>query len=188
MLSHLSVERPLTKSKHKLAAVLSLGLGATCVTACKKDDSVVVEEPSVAEAPSAKTPDRLPPGKLLEGTDRAFSFTFPQKMTVDAVFPDSVHAAGPVAISDLVDYVKDRVFVDHMEMADGRIIFPNVKIRGGDHRIVRIEILKRQNRPAQLILRDLTPPPAVEGLTEQERWERAGLSKSGQLIDQQNLE
>lgn len=143
--------------------------------------------PSVQEAPQPNTPDRLPPGRLLEGTEEAFGLVLPRKLTVQARFPEEVQAAGEVNSGDLIDFVKDRVLSDHVEMAGDHVVFPKVSVKAAEGRVVRVEIFGKGQK-TWLRIRDLTPPKAAEGLTEEERWKRAGLTPKGQLVDPSQME
>lgn len=124
----------------------------------------------------------------MEGPEDAFGLAIPKKMKIQAAFPENVHAVGSVDAGELSNYVRKRVLVAHVEVADKRFIFPKVKIRGGDeNKLYRIEVLD-QGHETKLIVRDITPAPKVEGLTEPERWERAGMKPSGGLIDPNEME
>lgn len=143
--------------------------------------------PAPTEAPKPQTPDRLPPGELLEGTERAFLFPIPKTMRLDAVFSDSAFAIGEVEAAALLQYVKDHVVAKHVEMVPGRTIFPTAKVRGGDGRLLHIEIATNDDK-STLVLRDITPPASTPGLTQEQRWEKAGMTSTGQLIDPKNLQ
>ena len=163
--------------------VVALGLGGC------REAPVEPAPPAVntAPPPAPVTPDRLPPGELLEGTIQVFHFPLPKAMRLDASFGDSAFAIGEVELQALTEYVKDRVITRHVEIIDGRTVFPSVNIRGGDDRRFRVEIVM-QGTVAHLTLRDITPAPFVPGLTESQRWEKAGLTPNGELIDRNNLE
>jgi hypothetical protein len=47
---------------------------------------------------------------------------------------------------------------------------------------VTIEITDRSGQ-VELVVRDLTPPPIPQGLSDEERWKRAGLRPDGTPID-----
>lgn len=168
--------------------VIALALFGSGLVGCRDDESLeVVRPPSDQAAPTAASPDRLPPGKLLEGPDSAFELPIPKLLRVDASFPKDVYARGPVPLHDLADYVKERVQVRHVEMVGQRLIFPSARIKGGGDRILRVEVYPKGGE-AWLLVHDATPPPAEQGLSEEERWKRVGLTPNGQLIDPQNLE
>lgn len=163
-------------------------LALTLCLGCRKQEEAVVSDAPVSSAPPAPaSPDRLPPGKLIEGTERAFSLPLPKALRIDASFPSEIHAVGRVSAADLSDFVQARVLVRHVEMIGERIVFPLVKVRGGDDKVLRIEIFRR-GADTWLRVSDETPRPGPQGLTEEERWKRTGLTPDGRLIDQQNLE
>jgi hypothetical protein len=104
-------------------------------------------------------------------------------MTVDGSFPDAVHASGMVTPQALTHYVRERVSVAHVELAGTRTVFPNAKIRGGaPNRVHHIEIVS-DGPKTLLVLRDVTPPPVVRGLSEAERWRRAGMTPDGKPLN-----
>lgn len=172
----------------RTAATITIALGLV-TWACNEEEAPLAPPPApIAAPPQATTPDRLPPGELMEGTEEAFGLPLPKKMRIDAAFRDSVHAIGSVDPGVLSNYVRQRVLVSHVEMADKRFVFPAVRIRGGDKdKIYRIEVQDRGHQ-SKLVVRDITPAPKVEGLTEAERWERAGMTPNGRLIDPNTLE
>ncbi len=165
-------------------------LGAVCATAtvsCRSEEPPPA--PSAEDAPpQATSPDRVAPGALLEGEIVAFGFRAPQAMRLVARFHDAAHFEGRVKLADLEDYVRARVVARHVEVTPHRSVFPSARIRGGDaQRIYRFEIVPKA--PAlQLVIRDTTPPPPTEGLSEEERWRRAGLTPDGKLLDPNELE
>jgi hypothetical protein len=62
-------------------------------------------------------------------------------------------------------------------------VFPRVFVKGDKQkRIYRIEIHRARNLTT-VNLRDITPPKVPQGLTEEERWERAGRNPDGSLKD-----
>lgn len=144
--------------------------------------------PGPNEAPGPATPDRLPPGELLEGEARAFGIAIPRQMTLESVNKQTAHARGPVAPEALGEYLRARVLAQHVEMAEKRLIFPKVHVRGDDKRtVLRLEIID-DGLSTHLVLRNLTGPPPIPGLSDEERWKRAGLRPGGQLIDPQKAE
>ena len=158
-----------------------------CVACRKQEKPTASDAPAGSAPPAPASPDRLPPGKLLEGTERAFSLPLPKALRIDASFPSEIHAAGRVNPTDLAEFVQARVVVRHVEMIGERIVFPLVKVRGGDDKVLRIEIFRR-GVDTWLRVSDETPRPGPQGLSEEDRWKRTGLTPDGQLIDQQNLE
>ncbi len=151
------------------------------------------KEPQMPEShpeeapPAPETPDRLPPGELLEGTERIYDFPVPRRMKIDAKFADRAHLLGEVGQRQLSDYVRKRVLTRHVQVEGRRYIFPKVRIRGGGPDLFRMEIVK-EGAQTRLIITEIEKKKPLQGLTEAERWERAGMRPDGSLIDPQNLQ
>lgn len=146
--------------------------------------------PSASASTKPRTPDRLAPGELAEGKDVLFGLTLPRGMQADARFPHSAHASGMVSAEMLANYVRHRVRVARVELAASGTVFPLATINGADpERHFRIEVSSK-GRNTKLSVHWLNPPkpPPVPGLSEEQRWQRAGITKDGKLIGQQELE
>jgi len=147
--------------------------------------------PLSATAPSsrAKPLDHLAQGELAPGSERLFGLHVPRKMTVERRFMDSAHAAGPVSPEDLSNYVRERVSVAQVEVGAARTVFPRVVIKAGDtSRVYRIEVAPRRGGGSELEVRDITPLPVPSGLSDAERWKRAGMKPDGTPLDLKSLE
>lgn len=175
-------------SRLPAAAVLALAASATVVSlGC---DSRSEPAPSASGSSTPKTPDRLAPGELAEGKSTLFGLKLPVGMEIEARFEHSAHASGIVPATKLANYVRQRVEVARVELAQSGTIFPQAVIRAGDPaRRYRIEISSK-GRSTKLSVQWLNPPkpPPVPGLSEEQRWQRAGISPDGKLIGQQQLE
>jgi len=124
----------------------------------------------------------LAPGTLLEGEHVAFGFRAPRDLTLVAHFRDAAHFTGRVKLSELENYVRERVVARHVEVTPTRSVFPNVQIKGGDpERTYKFEIVPK-GLEVELVIRDVTPPPPTPGLSEEERWKRAGLVRKGNRL------
>ncbi|HEX9295346.1 MAG TPA: hypothetical protein VF881_05910 [Polyangiaceae bacterium] len=147
---------------------VALGSGA-----CAKKEPTAT--PVASASASARGLDRLLPGELAEGRERAMGLAVPRDMRVERVFDDSVVAKGRVGADALATYVRKRVDVTTIEIGGTRTLFPRAHIKGQpDGRLVRIEVM-RDLETTVLIVRDVTPPPVPSGLTEDERWRKAGV-------------
>jgi hypothetical protein len=153
----------------------------------KSDADSAPSSAAPAASVSARPLDRLAPGELAAGSASAFGFPIPEQMNVDRMFPDAVHASGNVSANALVQYVQERVIVANVEVAGARTIFPNARIRGGgsDH-TYRLEVVS-SGPNTLLVIRDVTPAPAVEGLSQAERWRRAGMTPDGKPLNPKQL-
>lgn len=137
--------------------------------------------------PEAKSADRLPPGELLEGPDEFFGFAVPKGMRGRLVAPGIVEITGRVDFDLLADYTKDRIAVRHAEMLPNQLIYRNARILGTQDKVFDL-IVSRQNSGTRLEIHEITKRPAPRGLSEEERWKRAGLKPSGGLIDPRAME
>lgn len=137
--------------------------------------------------PEATSPDRLPPGALLEGSEEAFGFPIPKGMILSRSNRRAFRAEGRVDFNDLTDYVKERIHVRHAEMFGSRLLFPNAKLRSGGDLLLEFAITQHRGQSI-LTIRNRTPLPATHGLSEKERWERAGFKFEGGRIDPKVLE
>ena len=174
----------LTVGAGRLVLVLLLGPGAA---ACDANPQASGQD--TKGSPQQTHPvDRLAPGELGVSSRMVFGFAVPRGLRVDAEFRDAVHLSGAVALNALGKYVRDRVIVSHVEVMGARWVFPNARIKGGDaRRVYRLELVSDGGR-THLVIRDTTPPPTVEGLSEPERWKRAGLTPNGKPLNLAELE
>jgi hypothetical protein len=132
--------------------------------------------PLPVPAPSASvTVDRLLPGELGEGPSRALGLAVPRDMRLERVFADSFIARGHVDIEPLANYVRRHVDAPSVEIGAARTLFPKAHVKGEpETKLVRIEVV-RDNDSSLLIVRDITPPPIAPGLSDDERWRKAGV-------------
>jgi len=168
-----------------LAAHLGLALA---LIACQSERQKLEFAPSTESSNKPRSPDRLTPGELAQGTDEAFGFYAPQKLRLERRYPDAAHFSGPVSAESVANYVRQRVEAERVEIGAARTVFPKVRIKGGKpDRVYRIEVAS--NGPtSKLLIRDITPPPTIEGLSEAERWKRAGLTPDGKPLDPKKLQ
>jgi hypothetical protein len=123
---------------------------------------------------STQAVDRLLPGELSEGKKQAFGLVLPRDMVVERVFDDSVVARGRVPSLGLADYIRKRVETSTIEIGDARTLFGKAHVVGQPaNKLVRIEIVT-EVASTTLVVHDVTPPVVVPGLSEDERWKKAG--------------
>jgi len=140
---------------------------------CRKEKA-----PPPAPAPAAVASaalDRLLPGELAEGTERALGLAVPRDMRFERVFDDSAVARGRVGADALANYVRKRVDAATVEIGASRTLFPRAHVKGQpSDKTVRIEVIADVDSTV-LYLRDTTPPVIPPGLTEEERWRQQGV-------------
>ena len=166
---------------------------ALALAGCESDEPPVVPADYGSAGPppawSARPVDRLAPGELRPGKAEAFGLVLPRKLRVQARHARAVHASGRVSPEAVANYIRQRVTVAHVELGAARTVFPNATINGGPAgKVFRIEVMAARGGGTNLVIRDVTPPPATEGLSEEERWRRAGLTPDGKVIDMKSLE
>jgi hypothetical protein len=171
---------------HRLAAMAA----AACLAcaACRKEPTPT-PAPAPAPTQSATGADRLLPGELAEGQEKAFGFVFPRVMRIERSFNDSVAARGATSPEPIANYVRPRLDGAVVEIGVARTVFNNAHVKGQppDKR-VRIDVALEDTETI-LVVRDITPPPPVDpGLSEEELWRRTGISKSGKIIDPSQMQ
>lgn len=164
-----------------VAVVLSAAPG------CQSEPDVVGPSPAPS-ATLARPLDRLGPGELAVGKAEAFGFVAPREMRLERRYPDTAHFVGNVRPESVSNYVRERVLVAQVEVGPARTIFPKVTIKGGaPERVYRIDVVG-DGPLTRLVIRDITPPPTTEGLSEQERWKRAGFGPDGTPLNPKQLQ
>lgn len=130
--------------------------------------------------------DTTVPGELPEGTFDAFGLKLPRRMKIVAQMDDAVYAVGTMRLEHVTNYVRSRVDTDEIETGPTATIFSDAKVRGGDKTLqVQVSLV---SRGIQIIVRDKTRKPAIEGLSEKERWKRVGLTPDGKVLKDHRLE
>ena len=143
------------------------------LTGCGKKESPSTLPPTPAA--STLSADRLLPGELAEGRERMMGLPVPRDMRVLRVFNDSAVAWGHVDPESVSNYVRKRVDAASAEIGAARTLFPKAHVKGQpDDKIVRIEIVP-QLGSTELIFFDITPPVHTPGLSDEERWRKAGI-------------
>lgn len=126
--------------------------------------------------------DRLLPSELGQSSSLVFGFPIPPGMRVTRRYPDSVHLQGPIATTALKEYIETHIVVGPSELDGHRRTYRQARIRGGDaSRIYQIE-LDDLRGAREIIITDATPKPIQPGLSDDERWRRAGFLPDGSPI------
>lgn len=137
---------------------------------------------------SAKPIDRLAADELAAGNAEVWGFTIPREMQVEHRYQGVTHVVGPVKFDAVANYVRERVIVSHVEIGAARTIFPNARIVGGaPDRVYELDVSAEPGL-TRLVIRDVTPPKIVPGLTDAERWRQAGLTPQGRPLDPKAFE
>jgi hypothetical protein len=120
----------------------------------------------------------------------AFGFPVPTTMRVDRAFPNAVHLVGDVNVQGLVRYVQANTVAASPELRGNLLVFNSIRLPDADPtRTFRIEIASI-GRTTTLALKDTTPAklPEEPGVTDEERWRRAGMKSNGSPLDVSQLQ
>jgi hypothetical protein len=169
-------------------ALALAALGPLLLCACRKEE-VVEPAPaaSVALADAGPPRDRLAPGELLEGTEKAFGLTLPRRVHVDQAFVDVVYASGDPRPEAVANYVRARVRMGTVQIGAASTLFERVQIPGSPGREYSIRVAPGERGDGcRVDLRDVTPPALPP--TEVERWRAVGLTPQGKILDPTHLE
>lgn len=165
-----------------LALAVSLPLGGTACSSCKRHEEQPIE---------TKPPDHLAPNEAVESKERAFGLPLPRNSRIVARFDKTIHVQTLLTPEDLVNFVRARV-------KDGRVMpgttsteLSGVAPVGAPDKRLSIEVrLYRggEGHRSEMLVFDTTPPPAEPGLTDEQRWQKAGLTPSGHVADPTKLQ
>jgi hypothetical protein len=133
-------------------------------------------------ATSAVPVDRLRPGELAPGSQEAFGVLLPRGMRVTQRFAKSAYAEGDLEAAEVASFLRERVTAGRIELAGTKTVFSQVRLPG-QNRDYQIEVMGGR-RSCRVVVRDVTAEPGdAAGLSEEERWKRAGMSPEGGLLD-----
>ena len=166
----------------RLRHVCCLAL-ASCLPACSRGDGGA-PAPQPQPSASAQPPpvDRLAPGELAPGERQVFGFLVPKEMEVVLQTPRRALLEGEVEAGELIEYVRTRVVVAHVEIGAGRTIFPQARIKDGPpDRLYQLEVMPVR-RGTTMTVEDVTPRPKdLQNVPQDERWRRAGRRPDGSV-------
>jgi hypothetical protein len=159
-------------------AVASLAVGGA---ACKSKHT---ESPP--PAPSAKAPDHLAKGEIPESSVRAYTLPLPLHCQIRARFPKSVHVGSEYSLEELAGFTRARVKDGRTSAGATETRFDDVVVKTDPSRVLTIEIRTGAGYGpfrTQMVVTDVTPPPAPSGETDADRWKKAGMTPDGKLLN-----
>jgi hypothetical protein len=166
--------------------VLSVAIIAAGGSACHKDDAAAVP---LAEAVDAQAPrEHLADGELLEGTEQAYGLTLPRGLKIDTNLPPQIVASGEPKAADVANYVRRRVAMGSVKVGAASTMFLRVQVpaRPGRELTIRVEP-RATGTGVQMTIRDVTPPPVDQSLTDEQRWQQVGIAPGGKIADPAHL-
>jgi len=175
----------LTQATASRLALLACCLCASCHA---RSESASGKPSSSSNGAVSKPVDRLAPDELAAGNAEVFGFVVPREMYVEQRYKEATHLLGPVKPDALANYVRERVVVSHVEIGAARTIFPDARIKAGaPDRVYELDVIPEPGN-TRLVIRDTTPPKVEPGLSDEERWRKAGLTPQGRPLDPKAFE
>lgn len=164
------------------ALTLAVPLVCGCwVIACHRSSDPSDSVPEVS--PSNSAADRLVRGEALPGRPLAFGIEVPPPMQVNAEFNDLVQLSGPTGVRELVSYFAKHTNVVAVEMTSSGARFARVSLKGDTSGHVYDIEISREGTTSYVRMKDVTAPPRVQGLSDADRWQRAGMNPDGTVKD-----
>jgi hypothetical protein len=117
-------------------------------------------------------------GELPEGQVEAFGLILPRRMRIVAQMNDAVFVEGQLRLEHVSNFIRRRVDSDQIETGPSKTVFAEARVKAAPKNVVEVEV-SIVARGVRVIVRNKTRKAAEEGLTEAERWKRAGLTPDG---------
>lgn len=163
-------------------------LAALAFAACRSDPPPPpARAHTAAPSATAPAPDRVDPGEVPEGAEKAFGLPLPRAMRVDARFPDAVRASGPVPLDAIANYVRARVVADRVETGPAKTVFSRATLKVAPERLLRVEVVAFGER-TEMIVRDVTRPPGDDTVKPTDPWSRPGFDPRDRKADPKRFE
>ncbi|HTV21451.1 MAG TPA: hypothetical protein VMG12_22340 [Polyangiaceae bacterium] len=168
-------------SRVALGACVGAALSAGLAGCHQRSES---EAPAPASAPT--TPDRLAEDEKLPEAETAFGLALPAGLRLVRHFNDAAYFSGDLPFEAVLEHVRSRVKTDGVQLLNQGALFARATVAGNDSgQLLRIEISKTP-RGTQLHIKDITPPPAITGVSEADIWRQAGRKPDGTPLDPNN--
>jgi hypothetical protein len=163
-------------------AAVFLTAGVSACSSCKRTDS---------PPPPEKPVDRLGPNEVVEGKERAFGLPLPRDIHVKARFATAVHAQSPLTPEEVTNFVRARVKDGSVVSGTSVTTLMHVVPVADPKKQLTIDVRTvrlADGMRSEIVVRDTTPPPDEPGLTNEQRWEKAGLTPTGKIADPKHLQ
>lgn len=136
-----------------------------------------------ADAGPRVTPlDHLSPSEIAKSDVMIYGVTVPQGMQLRRRFPDGVLLTGETPVAELASQIEASIYSGPKEVDRRRRIYRNVTIKGGDSKRIFTITIDDLGSQRQVSITDVTPTPTEPGLSDEERWRRAGYLPDGTPI------
>jgi hypothetical protein len=140
-------------------------------------------EPAPTPPALPVAPDRLAPSEPLIGTAQVWGIRVPDGLRVSSEFARNVHLSGSRPLAAVTEALRQQLLTNEIEVTPTRTVIAQAYVKGAsDRRLLRIEALS-EGVLTRVNITDITPVPVPSGLSEAERWERAGRNPDGTVKD-----
>lgn len=140
-------------------------------------------EPPPGPAASTVAADRLAQEEPLIGTVQVWGIRVPDGLVVSSEFARTVHLSGSRPLAAVTEALRQQLLTNEIEVTPTRTVIAQAYVKGAvERRLLRIEALT-EGVLTRVNITDITPAPAPTGLSEAERWERAGRNPDGTVKD-----
>mgnify|MGYP007063455825 CR=1 FL=1 len=136
----------------------------------------------VPEPPVSGEVDIADPDELAEGEELVFGFPIPRAMRVEARFDNAVYLVGRVPFASLNNYIRERVAAGTIDTGPAKTVYSKAALKKDTKKLLELAVSNDYGN-IELVVRDRTPKPVEKGLSQEERWRRAGLTKDGRVIE-----
>jgi hypothetical protein len=169
--------------QYRRIIALLLGLGLVLAVAACRDEPLPPPKSYGSTPPPTSIPvDTADPDELAEGADRVFGFPVPRAMRVEARFDDTVYLVGRVPFASLNNYIRERVVPGSVDTGPAKTVYNKAVLKTNAKRILELAV-SNDYGSIELVIRNRSRPPAERGISEDERWRRAGLTPDGRVIE-----
>lgn len=172
-----------TRRRLSATACAVVVIGAVASSSCKRDEP----PPPDRTRPS----DHLVVGEAVEGKERVFGLALPRLARIAARGDRMVDVYSALSPEDLVNFVRERVKDGKITPGSSSTLLVDVTPLGDPAKRVTIDVHAFHGGDgavrSEMVVRDTTALPVEPGLSDEQRWQKAGLTPSGQIADPRNL-
>ncbi len=143
------------------------------------------------DAPAPAPPDKLAANEVVEGKERAFGLPLPRAARVNVRFDTTVHVVLAIEREDVAAFVRARVNDGSVVVGPSITTLANVVPRLDPARVLTVEVRSvklADGTRSEMVVRDVTPLAPEPGLTNEQRWQKAGLTSQGKVSDPSHLQ
>ncbi len=174
-----------TRRRLNASACVVFAIGALACSSCKHDEQLPAEN-------RTKPPDHLVAGEAVEGKEQAFGLPLPRLARIAAHFEGTIDVYSALSPEDLVNFVRVRVKDGKVTPGSSSTILEDVAPLANPQRRVSVEVRAFRGDDSavrsEMVVRDRTPVAAEPGLTDDQRWKKAGITSDGKVADPRHLQ